>query len=786
MSPSKKAVLSTEYPELVGEWDYVRNAPLTPDVITSGSGKKVWWICTRGHGFEASVAHRTHGTGCPYCSGQRVLTGFNDLRTIYPDIASQWDYQRNAELRDRYGHDMSTPDKITSNSGRKVWWKCKKGHEWQAAIYSRVGGCGCPICSGNKTLAGFNDFATINPKASKYWNYQKNGALSPDMVSPDSKKIVWWRCDIGHEWRNTVSGQNRRVNICPFCSNEAVLTGYNDLFTKHSQLMDEWDKEKNGTLDPRKLLPGSNKKVWWKCKKEHEWRAPIYDRVAGAGCPFCRGRYAIVGETDLASTNADLASEWNYEKNSTLKPEDVKEGSNKKVWWKCKKGHEWQASINSRSYHDLGCPFCSNRRIKVGFNDLATVDPALAKEWNYVKNGDLKPTDIVCGSGKKVWWVCEKGHEWKAGVVERHNGNSCPLCSIAGSSMPEQGIAFYLSQYFKIEQRSKLAGKEVDIYLPDYKIGIEYDGAYFHQDPKRDFLKDEALKNVGISLIRIKESASNHISENKCICYVADKMGKNYEWALAELFKMLYALTDNNAFTIIQVNIKQDRLKIRERFGLAQKENSLESNCPELVKQWNYDKNGLLKPDMFSTGSHEKVWWICEKGHEWQATIMNRVKGRGCPICNSRIVISGINDLATLNPALAAEWDYPQNGNIKPSNIAQNARINAWWKCPNCNGAYQSWVYNRNKGIGCPYCSVPAKKVLKGYNDLATKKPELLIEWNYDKNTSITPDSILPGSNKKVWWKCKKGHEWEASVAHRVRGRNCPYCAGRRIQVEKQ
>jgi len=49
-------------------------------------------------------------------------------------------------------------------------------------------------------------------------------------------------------------------------------------------------------------------------------------------------------------------------------------------------------------------------------------------------------------------------------------------------------------------------------------------------------------------------------------------------------------------------------------------------------------------------------------------------------------------------------------------------------------------------------------------------------EWNYEKNNSLTPMDITPNSGKKVWWKCKKGHEWQATVANRNRGSGCPVC----------
>ncbi|MCH5314701.1 MAG: zinc-ribbon domain-containing protein, partial [Eubacterium sp.] len=100
---------------------------------------------------------------------------------------------------------------------------------------------------------------------------------------------------------------------------------------------------------------------------------------------------------------------------------------NKKVWWKCCKGHEWQATISDRN-NGRGCPYCSGKKSLKGYNDLQTVNPTLANEWNYEKNNGLTPVDVTPGSNKKVWWKCQRGHEWQAIICNRNRGNSCPVC----------------------------------------------------------------------------------------------------------------------------------------------------------------------------------------------------------------------------------------------------------------------------------------------------------------------------------------------------------------------
>ena len=129
----------------------------------------------------------------------------------------------------------------------------------------------------------------------------------------------------------------------------------------------------------------------------------------------------------MQTANPTLAKEWNYEKNNALTHTDVTTGSNKKVWWKCKNGHEWQAYICHRN-KGSGCPYCSGKKVLKGYNDLQTVSPSLAEEWNYEKNNELSPADVTQNSNKRVWWKCSEGHEWEATINNRSRGNRCPIC----------------------------------------------------------------------------------------------------------------------------------------------------------------------------------------------------------------------------------------------------------------------------------------------------------------------------------------------------------------------
>lgn len=551
------------------------------------------------------------------------------------------------------------------------------------------------------------------------------------------------------------------------------------LSVTNPNLAKEWDYEKNAPLLPSQVLPNSNKKAWWKCSRGHVWEAVIESRNRGNGCPVCNGKKVVSGENDFASNRKELLKEWNYQRNTEVRPDQVTVASARKVWWVCSLGHEWEDSIAHRTSRGSGCPFCSGKKVLIGFNDLAFVRPDLAEEWNYEKNGGLTPKMFTAGSGKRVWWKCWRGHEWLSSIANRNKGRECPVCSGTGSSMPEQGIAFYLVQCCDIEQRAKINGQEVDIFLPKYNVGIEYDGRYFHANRgEEDNAKTENLNAANIILFRVKESDSNTVV-NHDINFKADDMGSNYEWALKQLLVLLESVTETGLFAPISIDVDRDYLSIRERFRLIIKENSVATQYPNLINEWNFERNRSLSPEMFSSGSSEKVWWKCSKGHEWKATVANRTQGNGCPYCSNRKLLVGFNDLATTNPEVAKEWNYEKNAPILPTQVFLGSPKRFWWKCSNGH-EWNSTVLNRKQGNGCPYCS--GRYAVSGINDILTLNPELAKEWDFEKNT-ISPSQLKTGSNQKVWWKCSKGHEWKAAVVHRNQGSGCPYCANKKVLV---
>ncbi|WP_095674337.1 zinc-ribbon domain-containing protein [Candidatus Planktophila versatilis] len=412
-SKKEKLPLSVTHPELAKEadgWD--------PSLITFGVNKNLPWICSADetHSWEASPNKRTSGRGCPYCSGNRVISGKTDLLTVYPELALEangWD-----------------PSRFSTKSDKRVSWICSKNslHIWEASIKHRTSGTGCPYCANRKIVPGMNDLATEFPELA----LQASG-FDPTRYSRGSSKRVQWICpkDNSHIWFATIAARTAGGG-CPYCSHRKVFSGQNDLATKHPEIAAEaynWD--------PTQFRSFSGVLQTWKCKvsADHIWKDTPGNRVNGRGCPYCSGHQVLVGFNDLETTHpeiAELANGWD--------PSLYSRGSNKRLNWKCKKNpkHLWRAQLNSLA----GCPFCSNRKILVGENDLKTTHPQIASEafeWD--------PTTVTAGSMAKKKWKCSNNpeHIWSASTNNRARISGCPNCANSGYDQTTPGYLYFLS-----------------------------------------------------------------------------------------------------------------------------------------------------------------------------------------------------------------------------------------------------------------------------------------------------------------------------------------------------
>jgi len=754
--------LKTTNPILAKQWHPTRNGELLPTKVTAGSHQKVWWYLPyddpkTGKHFEfewiAEIRERNKGMGCPYISGKAVWKGYNDLETLYPDLSKQWHPTKNKGLKDKKGTDISTPDKISAGSRQKVWWYLpyddpRTGKhfdfEWEAVVSHRtIEGSKCPYLTGNKLLSGFNDLATTNPELAAQWHPVKNGNLTPRDVSDNSNKKVWWYISANDptnnegkdlEWEETPNHRSLKgiYNYYRITKKrtvkrekEKVIKQKKDsLALTHPEIAKEWHPTKNGKLRPQDVTAGSTRRVWWyqpyddpRTGKhfDFEWQNSILNRVRGNACPYLAHNPKVwEGYNDLATTNPELAAQWHPTKNGDLRPNQVTAKGYKKIWWyqpydDPRTGKhfdfEWEATLEHRVKYGRSCPYLTNQMIMKGYNDLATVNPELAKQWNYDKNGKQKPDEVAADSNKKVWWICKKGHEWNSSIHTRNIGIGCPICSSElRTSLYEYIIYYYIKQLDSTVLHSyKEQGFELDIYIPSKRTAIEYDGEYWHKGKQnRDKKKNLLCKKNGITLYRFRENGLACLNDTSIDILTTNKSFKE------DLKNLLFEIYGER----IDIDIERDKSNIDSLRTLMDKEDSLAIKNPLLAAQWHPTKNGKLKPEHISTGSEQKVWWYLPYDDprtgkhfdfEWKASVGSRNSGVGCPFLSGNAIWPGFNDLTSRNPEIAEEWHPTKNGNLEPGHVTAQSGRKVWWKCE-YGHEWQAVISNRTKGSGCPFC----------------------------------------------------------------------------------
>lgn len=559
--------------------------------------------------------------------------------------------------------------------------------------------------------------------------------------------------------------------------------------TDNTELMKDWDPALNPGIDPSRITSGSHTRIKWRCHKcGRIWETSVKNRTYGSGCTcdamarkaVSLRRTLVKKHGSLAQNRHDIAAQWHPTKNGALTPDDFTVHSEESVWWIDSNGHEWESSIVVRCQSEIAGNIPRNRIIP-GENDLKARYPAIAAQWHPTRNKDRLPEHFLPGSDDTVWWVCDKGHEYPCKISARTRGRGCRICSRElSTSFPEQAIFYYIKQKFPSAQNRFIAepALEIDVFLPDRNVGIEYDGAFYHKvkaKQERDARKNRRLKELGIRLIRvIEEGCPVPEGTDHAVTVHRHKSKLQLDTAIREALQLVNEICGANH--VFDVDTSRDRAAIQTQYIQLEKENSITTVAPHLLAEWHPTKNGMLKPEYIRAGSSGNVWWQCGRcEYEWQASPFNRVHGQGCPVCAGNIVVAGKNDLCTTHEALAKEWHPTRNGGKLPSQYSAGSSEQPWWLCSKCGYEWQALISNRSRGQGCPRC---AGKVVVEEDTLAVKMPELAAQWHPTLNGDLKPTDVLPGSSIPVYWLCESGHHWKIAVSVRaVQKHGCPYCA---------
>ena len=428
------------------------------------------------------------------------------------NVVRFWDMDKNAPL---------LPSTTRAGSNKKVWWQCDKGHSYRQVVTSktRKNPSGCPICTNKQLLQGYNDAATVCPDIVNIWDADKNLCTATEVLYTEGKKR-FFRCDKGHSFTDTIRDRikKKEPSLCPYCSNKKLLTGFNDVSTVYTDNMKQWDWDKN-IVSPSAVLFNSHTKVWWLCDKGHSYsQTPSAKIVHGHSCPYCSNHKVLSGYNDVKTLYPLLAQQWDSKKNDKL-PSEVMYGSAKKVWWICDKGHSFCQEVRLRTQRGHGCPVCNNSVVSAGDNDILSTHSHLMKQWDDEKNTIL-PSEVTYGSKKKVWWRCEKGHSYQFPIkYKSQNVGFCPECRTHGVSEQEKELRSFVRSVLEdsdntvdivFNTKEVIFPYELDIYIPDKKIAIEYNGLFWHSEQTgkdKNYHKNkwEACHDKGVQLIAVWE-----------------------------------------------------------------------------------------------------------------------------------------------------------------------------------------------------------------------------------------------------------------------------------------
>lgn len=524
-------------------------------------------------------------------------------------------------------------------------------------------------------------------------------------------------------------------------------------------------------VKPEDVSYGSIKRLKWKCSKGHEWFTTINNRTSNMhGCPYCNGkRISDIGSLkDWCLMNGEfgkqIISEWTGELKTGehIDIDKIKYASVKKIKWRCKNNHEWFAGPNSRTIRRTGCPYCSglyaseDNSLKNWCLSNGSFGQRLILEWTgeNEEGANINISDVAYASNKRLKWRCSEGHEWVTAVKARTSRKTgCPYCS--GKTAHSSGTlaewclrhGTYGNELQKQWVGQTETGKPIDMTQVSYG-----------------------------SSIRVKWRCSN-----------------NHEWVVA-----IHGRTHKETECPYCYNSRYTGTSNRRiEYSLGNWCDDNGEYGKQVREQWvgKLDTGKEIGINSIAYRSNMQVQWECSKGHKWIATINRRTRLRqGCPYCKGSRA-SETNNLktwclanGTFGQQLMSEWtgEVGDKKNICMDNVTKASSKRAKWRCAKGHEWFSTISNRTNKKSSCPYCS---GKMTSNENSLknwclsnGSFGEKLISEWVGIDETgnSVEITEVTKASNKKVKWKCSKGHEWFTTINSRTKQKSgCPYCSGR-------
>ena len=726
------------------------------------------------------------------------------LRELNPEAAEMWAYDLNGEL---------SPDNVGGRSEIEAYFRCLKNpmHVFKKRISkmtsSEENSYGCIYCGphASKVFSGETDLLTKCQEANDRWDYELNDNLDPTDLFPNSNKHAYFKCSKGHSVKRKIMDFYKSTK-CPECEKEKTKLIYQ---VPNTQLF--WNYSKNIVINLDKVIYSSRESAYFKCPNcAYGWASSVILWSKRRYCPCCgfdgtegsieRNRSLIEKNKIITfrMANPEDADMWDYKKNNDLTPDNVLYGSNKKVHFKCKKGHGFKKAINEMTTSDgksRGCPHCKKTSQKAlsGENDFFKECPMGKEMWDYNENIGIEPETLLKSSGIKAHFKCSHGHTFIRRIQQFTKYPKCPKCDFIKNhsivnTRPET-LEFWdyekntlspyeVTPYSKDEAywRCKKCGHQWSAVIANRATAIKNKcpscdmGRVFSKNQIR--VKNFRNLNPEASNLWIDEMNNGLTPDN-----TAEKSGKTVYMRCINNSEHIY---QRAVYRIPKENPFGCPFCFEERSKTVPGKTDLFTICENAKDMWNQIKNEGYDVSCINPKLPDKVCWKCEHGHDFERAIKKFVISQKCPKCKK------IRSSIASYPHMVNQWDYEKNKDIDINNTSANSKELAWWKCKKCGFEWPTQIFTRkiSKGL-CPCCE-NRTVIVDGITDLFSIVPNLKQDYYFKKNIDVDIATLSVTTLDPVWWKCHTcGYEWKASPNGRIKCeqgeyiiRSCPACIG--------